>query len=91
MKRAAQLWAGAGGATPLEEATHWMELLAKQKRLPHLKIPAAGELTLFQYFCLDILLVAGTGLILIAYLLAQLTFFLFRRKQSHKGMKAKKT
>ena len=66
---ASRLWRAQQPTTPLEEATHWVELLAEHKTLSHLKIV---DLPLFQYFCLDVFLVAGSGLILVAYLLMAL-------------------
>jgi len=54
---------------PRERALWWMEYLIRHKGAPHLHIPAAKELNIFQYFLLDVLAVVLLVLLTLIWVL----------------------
>ena len=76
--------------SPLEEATYWLELLAKYRSLPHLKIPS-HHLSLFQYFSLDIIfLMSCLWLAVCLWCLSKCFNLSFRKKEEGKTTRKEK-
>lgn len=58
--------------TPKEEIIYWTEYVIKHKGAHHLK-SAALELTWYQYFLIDVLIVISSVVLLISYVFYWLT------------------
>lgn len=65
MNRYANLWREPL-LTPVQEATHWVETLAKYGNMEHLIVKDYG-LSLFQYFCIEILFILAIAVAMLLW------------------------
>ena len=87
--RAAQLWRKQMMIHPLEEATHWLELLIGYGDLKHLKM-SDNNLNFWQYFCIDIIFFLAFSLMIMLILCTLLCSMLKRKLVKKEGMPNKK-